>query len=213
MNTIIFLIITIVPLIITILYYFGVFRYFKMHGDSEKYINNYKNLNKETDNKVVISITTTPENIKKLRPTLNSILDQTVKVDQIALNIPDHGKKYEIPDDYYKILNIYRGVKNYGPSTKFIPTLLREDDNDIIIILLHDNYIYGEDFIHNIIKEYEKYNDDAIISKKAILIKPKFIDSSIIYNDDDYLDDDWIINKIKTNKKDFNYSQNYKSMV
>jgi hypothetical protein len=78
---------------------------------------------------------------------------------------------------------------------------------------LHDNYIYGEDFIHNIIKEYEKYNDDAIISKKAILIKPKFIDSSIIYNDDDYLDDDWIINKIKSNKKDFNYSQNYKSMV
>ena len=56
MNTTIFLILTIVPLIITILYYFGIFRYFQLHSkSSEKYIKNYKNLNKASDNKVIIS--------------------------------------------------------------------------------------------------------------------------------------------------------------
>ena len=54
---------------------------------SENYINNYKNL-KKIKNNVILSFTTTPEKIEKIRPMLNSILDQTIRVDKIVLNIP-----------------------------------------------------------------------------------------------------------------------------
>jgi F0F1-type ATP synthase delta subunit len=211
MNTVIFLVLTIVPLIIIILYYFGIFRYFQLHlKSSEKYINNYKNLKKGSDNKVIISFTTTPKNISKIRPMINSILDQTVKVNGIYLNIPEN-EKYKIPKDFNKILNIFVTKKDYGEINKFIPTMLREDNSDTIIILLDDDYIYGKDFIESIIEE-NKNNDIPIISKKAILLKPKFIDADKFFDrDKGILKDNWIEEIINTDKKKLKYNENYKS--
>jgi len=212
MNTTIFLILTIVPLIITILYYFGIFRYFQLHSkSSEKYIKNYKNLNKASDNKVIISFTTTPNRILKIRPMINSILDQTVKVDGIYLNIPEKNEKYKIPKDFNNILNIFVTKKDYGEKNNFIPTMLREDNSDTIIILLDDDYIYGKDFIQSIIEE-NKNNDNPIISKKAILLKPKFIDADKFFDrDKGILKDKWIEEILTTDKKKLNYNENYKS--
>ena len=100
---------TLLLLIIILLSYFGIFRYFTLHfQSSEKYINEYSNLPKADDGRVVISFTTTPDKINNILPMLNSILDQTVKVDQISLNIPYkcEGKEYNIPDQYKDIVNI-----------------------------------------------------------------------------------------------------------
>ena len=212
MNTTIFLILTIVPLIITILYYFGIFRYFQLHSkSSEKYIKNYKNLNKASDNKVIISFTTTPSRISKIRPMINSILDQTVKVDGIYLNIPEKNEKYKIPKDFNNILNIFVTKKDYGEKNNFIPTMLREDNSDTIIILLVDDYIYGKDFIQSIIEE-NKNNDNPIVSKKAILLKPKFIDADKFFDrDKGILKDKWIEEIFTTDKKKMKYNENYKS--
>lgn len=212
MNTTIFLILTIVPLIITILYYFGIFRYFQLHSkSSEKYIKNYKNLNKASDNKVIISFTTTLSRISKIRPMINSILDQTVKVDGIYLNIPEKNEKYKIPKDFNNILNIFVTKKDYGEKNNFIPTMLREDNSDTIIILLVDDYIYGKDFIQSIIEE-NKNNDNPIVSKKAILLKPKFIDADKFFDrDKGILKDKWIEEIFTTDKKKMKYNENYKS--
>jgi hypothetical protein len=216
MNITLFLILTIVPLIITILYYFGVFRYFKLHSNSsENYINNYKNLNKASDkNKVIISFTTTPKRINKINPMINSILDQTVKVDGIYLNIPENikGEKYIIPKEFTNILNIFRAGKDYGESTKFIPTMLREDNLNTIIILLDDDYIYGKDFIETIVEESKNNENSSILSKKAVLIKPKFIDSKKFFiNKDNNLKHNWIEEIIISDKKNLKYNENYKS--
>ena len=214
MNTTIFLILTIVPLIITILYYFGIFRYFKLHSkSSEKYINNYKNLKKASDNyKVIISFTTTPKRISKIRPMLNSILDQTVKVNGIILNIPANNEEYKILKDFNNILNVFTSGKDYGQITKFIPTMLREDNSNTIIILVDDDYIYGKDFIETIIEESKNNENYAIISKKAILLKPKFIDGEKFFErDKEILKDNWIEEIITVGKKNLKYNENYKS--
>ena len=74
MNTAIFVIFTILSLISILFYYFGIFRYIQLHFDNnEKYIKNYKNLDNAHTKKVVISLSTTSENIKKLKPVLKSI--------------------------------------------------------------------------------------------------------------------------------------------
>jgi hypothetical protein len=210
MNT--FIILTIISLIITLLYYFGIIRYFEMHFSGyEKYLNNYKNLEKASEkNKVVISLTTTPDKIKKLKPILNSLLDQTVKVDQIALNIPK-DKEYNIPQEYNDILNVFYCGQDYGCATKFIPTILREDSENTIILILDDKYIYGKDYIETMIEHYNKDNC-SIISKHGILITPKYCDMDI-YKRDDILDDNWIQNCIKSDKKNISYNENYKSFI
>lgn len=207
-----FITITIISLVITLLYYFGIIRYFEMHFSShEKYLNNYKNLEKASEkDKVVISLTTTPDKIKKIKPILNSLLDQTVKVDQIALNIPK-DKEYHIPEEYNNILNIFYCGQDYGCATKFIPTILREDNENTIILILDDKYVYGKDYIETMIEHYNK-NNCSIISKHGILITPKYCDMDI-YKRDCILDDNWIQNCIKTNKKNISYNENYKSFT
>jgi hypothetical protein len=195
----------------TLLYYFGVIRYFEMHFSShEKYLNNYKNLEKASDKKVVISLTTTPDKIKHLKPILNSLLDQTVKVDQIALNIPE-GLKYDIPKEYNDILNIFYCGQDYGCATKFIPTILREDNGNTIIIILDDKYIYGKDYIETMIEHYDK-NKCSILSKHGILLTPTHCDMDI-YKRNCILDDEWIKNCIKSEKKNISYHENYRSFM
>jgi hypothetical protein len=206
-----FIFITIISIIITFLYYFGIIRYLELHiCNHKKYLEKYKNLDKASDKKVVISFTTTPEKVKKLKPFINSLLDQTVKVDNIVLNIPKN-KEYNIPHEYNNILNIFQIGKDYGDGNKFISTVLREEDNDTIIILLEDNFIYGKDYIETILEEYEK-NKCAIINNQSITVIPEFFDMDIFKRDDNKIDNNWILNNIKTDKKYFNYSENYKSI-
>ena len=215
MDLSIFLIITIIPMIIVILYYFGIIRYFKLHIDSHKsYIEKYKNLNKASaNNRVILSFTSTPSKVNKIKPMIKSILDQTVKVDQIVLNLPkNNNNNYNIPNEYNDMLNIFY-CNDYGEATKIIPTLLREDNSDTIIILLNDDYIYGKDFIETMIEESNK-NDEAIIYDKGILIKTKFFDpDSILDRKEKYLKDDWILNNIKHKKKYIKYRENFKSFA
>lgn len=211
MNDKLFIIVTVLSLLFSILYYIGIVRYFKLHIDkNDKYLENYRNLDKNYDKKVIISFTTTPEKINKIKPMLNSLLDQTVKVDQFVLNIPPNFN-CEVPEEYKKMLNVFNCGKDYGCVTKLIPTLLREDDNSSIIILLNDNIIYGKDFIENLIEEYKKYKL-PIINNKAILITPEFFNMSIYDRKNCNLDDEWIINNIKGEKKNFTYNENYKSL-
>ena len=211
MNSNTFIILTTISMIIIILYYFGIIRYLKLHMDShESYIKNYKNLNKASENnKVILSFTSDTKKINKIMPMLKSILDQTVKVNQIVLNLPEDN--YNIPKEYNDILNIFYCGKDYGEATKLIPTLLREDNADTIIILLKDDCIYGKDFIETMIEESNK-NDSAIISKEGILIRTKFFDpNAIIERKEDNLTENWVLNHIRYKKKHIKYRENFKS--
>ena len=211
MNSYIFIILTVFSMIFILLYYFGIIRYLKLHVDSHKpYIERYKNLNKASENnKVILSFSSNVKKINKIMPMLKSILDQTVKVDQIVLNLPENN--YNIPNEYNDILNIFYCGKDYGPATKIIPTLLREDNADTIIILLKDNYIYGKDFIETMIEESNK-DDSAIISNQGILIKTKYFDpNSILERKETDLTENWILNNIRYKKKHIQYSENFKS--
>ena len=104
-----FIFITLLSLIISLLYYFGLTRYFTLcTKDTNKYLENYKNLDKaDKEMKVIISLSVRPEKIDKIKPMINSILDQTVKVNQIVLNLPNN-KEYNIPKEYENVFTIFR---------------------------------------------------------------------------------------------------------
>ena len=81
---------TILSLLATFFSYFGITRYLGCHiKNSKKSIENYTKLPNASEGRVVISFSVNPNKINKLKPFINSILDQTVKVNLIAMILQD----------------------------------------------------------------------------------------------------------------------------
>ena len=212
----------VITTVITIFSYFGFFRYIKLHlMSSEKFIRDYSKLPRADKDRVVVSFTTTPDKIDKLRPMLNSILDQTVKVDQIALNIPYmcKGNPYVLPDGYQDIANLYRTVKDYGPGTSYIPTLLREGECGTKIIYLKDDQEYGKNLIASLVEASNKNPDKAIYTKDGmdpsggVLVKPEFYDCDVLGHTQENFDDSWSVNNLNVGKVKIDTSETYKSFM
>jgi hypothetical protein len=214
MNTTIVFILLLILLYFIYLYDF--YRFLLIHiNDIDDYIYDYQKLQKKCNSKIILSLTTTPKRIKNIEPVLKSLLDQTIKVDQIALNLPlkpNCGKEYNIPKNYEKICNIFRCGKDYGSGTKFIPTLLREGDINTIIILLDDDYIYGKDFIEKLVDKSLNNQTKCIQSDHAILVKPEHIDVDILKSYKKNIDDEWIKKYIRTDIINLPYDKNFRNL-
>jgi hypothetical protein len=191
---------TLLSLVVILLTYFGWVRYATIHLKSIEYFSkNYLKLTKANkDDKVVISFTTTPKTIANLKPMLNSLLDQTVRVDQIGMTIPD-SKTYDIPPEYKNVINVFKCGKDYGVCNSIIPALLRERDSETMIIYLKDNQVYGKDLIESLVEESKKHPQEAITTQcgKATLVKASFFGSDVADLSKESFDDNWI--RVKLN--------------
>ena len=180
------LIISILLFIHMLLDYFGFIRHLKNHLYSPShYIKHYHKLDKIHKNKIIISLTTTPEKLKKIKPVINSLLDQTVKVDLISITVP-YGKQYILPNNLKDCVLLHRTGKNHGKLNSLIPVLLREGDNDTSIITVGDDKIYEKDFIENLIQMSIKHPDKVVCvgndidTEKGSLFKTNFFDIDFI---------------------------------
>ena len=206
---------TIVSLLYTFFSYFGINRYLMCYvQNSDSLIEKYSKLPKEFDDRIIISFSTTPDKIHKLKPFINSILDQTIKVDLIAMIIiqdEDNPNTYDIPKYIKNVANVFPAGREYGKGTKIIPMLLREKECGTIIIALDENKIYGQDFIYSIIEEYKKYPDSVLIDSKgyAMLINSEHFGCDVIDREKENFDNDWFLSKASKNKT-FDYNENYK---
>jgi hypothetical protein len=147
------------------------------------YIRNYMKKNRVNyDHKVIVSLTTTPTRIHKIKPMIKSLLNQSVRIDQIALNIPKeyNGQPYVVPPKLQSMINVFTTGRSYGRGTKCIPTILRETDANTIIIMLDEYYIYGYNFIEQLIAEYHKSPQYCLYCKGTILIKSSFVKEDIV---------------------------------
>lgn len=95
---------------------------------------------------IVVSLTSTPSRLSHLGDTLKSLLLQTRPPAEIRLNIPQFSKRektsYVVPD-WLPALRSVRVVRceDYGPATKFIPTLITEPP-DRLVVVVDDDRIY-----------------------------------------------------------------------
>lgn len=169
---IIIVIVIIVLIIISILvycsWYINVCGYYKCSFRGIKNLlcldRNYLTIPKiKSRRKVVISLTTTPFRIDKLHGTLASLLTQTYRVDEIYINIPYislKGEKYEIPKFLTQLKNIKinRIEKDYGPASKLLPSLIKED-KETIIIVVDDDIIYGPKMVETYISIFYRMDE------------------------------------------------------
>lgn len=107
--------------------------------------------------RIIASMTTIPQRIEYIRPVIESVFRQSVKVEALELNIPNYfirgGETYSIPDWISEMDNvkIFR-MDDYGPITKIAPTLDRHFHDD-------DTYIWSiDDDI-----EYPSFQLDALL--------------------------------------------------
>ena len=199
-------------LIFSFLLYFGIIRYMNLYIYNPKsYIKKYFDLEKACNKKVVINLSIT--NPDKLKPVINSLLDQTVRVDEISINT---DKK--LPD-YIKDLN--KVVRIYQTNLCIKPCIMRENDNDTIILFINDDKIYGKDFIQDAIDQYHtnldglnsdilKISDNGEIITNTNIFNTEVLDKCNEYdfNIKEYIKD----NKSKSECKSIKYSENYKKL-
>jgi hypothetical protein len=95
----------------------------------------------------IVTMTTTPDRIQLLQPTLNSLLLSSQLPEKIQINIPQlyrDNTPYIIPDYLldHPWIHIHRIDQDMGPATKLLPTLHRYQNKNIGIVVCDDDQIY-----------------------------------------------------------------------
>src|SRR5438128_11746543 len=123
------------------------------------------------NNRVIASLTTLPDRIFNLEPTIRCLLNQTRPPDEIVLSIPEFSvrqkRPYSIPKylSQFPTLRIVPCKTDWGPATKFIPLVQEElaaGRGDTLIMVVDDDRIYPRDALETYL-HYNKQLPDAAL--------------------------------------------------
>lgn len=113
----------------------------------------------------IISLTTVPSRLKWIKPTLISLLK--LRPTRIELNLPRNPMKsdvaWEIPAwlSTLSAVDLYWLDQDYGPASKWIPTLARYQGTDQAIVVVDDDMIYPDDLLHKLMALYQQHGGRA----------------------------------------------------
>jgi GT2 family glycosyltransferase len=108
--------------------------------------------NRTFDNpRVIVSLSTVPDRINNLMPTIRSLLKQTRPPDEIVLAIPEFSvrerRHYVVPKYISRLprVRILSTRDDWGPSTKFIAAIkdeLAAGRQNTLIMVIDDDRVY-----------------------------------------------------------------------
>lgn len=181
----------------------------------EGYVEYKMNHGSETEKSLIISLTTVPERLLNdredgLKLVLKSLCEQKDDDYEVHFNVPHiynmTNEKYIIPnwlEDYklkYQHLKIFR-TEDFGPPTKFVPTLYRIQNNETILLVVDDDLVYHDEMVY----EHRKYQKQLMNS--AIGYDGRGCDV-LLHNND--IRDSWIL--CVTSVRKTHSLQHYKSI-
>jgi Glycosyl transferase family 2 len=121
--------------------------------------------------RVIVSLTTLPDRIHNLEPTIRSLLNQTWPPDEIVLAVPEYSTRqkrpYSVPKylSQFPMLRILRCKTDWGPATKFIPAVQEElaaGRPDTLIMVVDDDRIYPRDALETYLYYHRQFPDAAL---------------------------------------------------
>src|SRR5438309_2301641 len=130
------------------------------------------------NNRVIASLTTLPDRIFNLEPTVHCLLNQTRPPDEIVLSIPEFSvrqkRPYSIPKylSQFPTLRIVPCKTDWGPATKFIPLVQEElaaGRADTLIMVVDDDRIYPRDAIETYLHFHAQLPDAALCFRGALM--------------------------------------------
>jgi hypothetical protein len=123
--------------------------------------------------KTVISLTTIPPRMAKIGPTLESLVRQTAKIDEVMLWIPNSYRRAkfstftlpQVPEG----VSIHRAELDYGPATKILPALSRFKGEDVRIIYCDDDRVYNRDWAERMIDFADRHPGECIAEAGEVI--------------------------------------------
>lgn len=116
--------------------------------------------------KTVISLTTIPPRMDKIGPTLQSLLEQSAKIDEIILWIPLSYRRAEFQEFTLPVvpqgITIRRADHDYGPATKILPALKLFAGEDVRIIYCDDDRVYNHDWAQRMLDCSDRHPGECI---------------------------------------------------
>lgn len=122
----------------------------------------------------VVSLTSTPDRVFKIRPVLKSLLNQTVTPNAIILTLPQvfrrNGQPYVVPPwlsdpnhpEFLAGITVYRISRDYGPATKLLGALECEEHAQTKIIYVDDDAVYHPEMVAEMCRRSELMPTSAI---------------------------------------------------
>lgn len=136
------------------------------------------NARKSDDPRVIVSLSTVPDRIKNLRPTIRSLLKQTRPPDEIVLAIPEFSvrerRPYIVPKYISRLprVRVLRCREDWGPATKFIPAVqdeLAAGRENTLIMVVDDDRLYPRDALETYLYYSEQFPDAALCFRGAAM--------------------------------------------
>lgn len=176
---------------------------------------------------IIVSLSTSPQRILKIKPMIDSIINQNLVPDKIILNLPyvfkrNNSKFDQIPSFLTKNKLVFiNWCEDIGPLTKILPSIqLAKSPNDIVICV-DDDILYPKYLIKKMVAKatllpncvvtgmgYFKYDDDNYRLAQGftgILFRKRFLSDFPIediskYPISCYLGDDVILSNFLAKK-------------
>ncbi|MCL1989895.1 MAG: hypothetical protein FWG67_03295 [Defluviitaleaceae bacterium] len=150
---------------------FDVVRKIKVESQEEKYyvksddsegLSKYTNKNEECERKIKISLTSYPARINQIHLTIETLLNQSKKVDQILLWLSKNqfpNLENDLPEELLAQLDQGFEIRwvddDLKPHKKYY-YVMKEYPNDIIITV-DDDLLYEEDMVEKLYQSYLKF--------------------------------------------------------
>ncbi len=133
---------------------------------------------KSDDRRIIASLSTVPERIGNLGPTIRSLLRQTRPPDEIVLAIPEFSireqRPYAVPKHVsrWPRMRVLHCQKDWGPATKFIP-IVREElaagRGNTLIMVVDDDRMYPRDALETYLHYNKQLPDAALCFRGAAM--------------------------------------------
>ena len=136
---------------------------------------NSKRLN---DRRVIASLSTLPDRIANLEPTIRSLLKQTRPPDEIVLAIPEFSMReqrpYVVPKYIARLprVRVLHCAEDWGPATKFIGAIqdeLAAGRENSLIMVVDDDRLYPRDALETYLYYSEQLPNAALCFRGAAM--------------------------------------------
>lgn len=128
--------------------------------------------------RVIASLSTVPDRINNLGPTIRSLLEQTRPPDEIVLAIPEFSireqRQYVVPKDISRLprVRVLHCQEDWGPATKFIGAIqdeLAAERPNTLIMVVDDDRLYPRDALETYLYYSEQLPNAALCFRGAAM--------------------------------------------
>jgi hypothetical protein len=133
---------------------------------------------KPDNRRVIASLSTVPDRINNLGPTIRSLLKQTRPPDEIVLAIPEFSvreqRPYIVPKYISRLprVRVLRCREDWGPATKFIGAIqdeLAAGRENTLIMVVDDDRLYPRDALESYLYYSEQLPNAALCFRGAVM--------------------------------------------